>query len=816
MKSLTSFSLALVGAALVAGCSGGASPIQDNANAGPNGSDGTTSGAVGTVSFDLSLPANFGLQAALSNSLHYILVDSAHNIVQTGTANIANTTYSFQLSGIPAGSGYEISLAATTANGTQCAGSSAAFAVTARTTTHVRVDMACNAKGTDGGTALVNGNLYFCGTVTSVATGASGGTANVGDSINLVVTATGPDTNGLTYSWQSSNEIGTFGANDQQGELDTTTFTCTSPGTATLTVVVGDGAVPDGDSCASDQNTATIDVTCVGSTGGSGGQNCGALGQGCCSGTCSDANTGCDTSNTCVSCPAPPEPGLALHEGFPLAFPSGLRIFNVYWDSNWDNDNPGFNIGQIDVSTQALLSTTYFGKLRLYGVPQFDWAGSTNTNRFLQPCLSGPGASTNFLTIMNFLQCEESSPSSGVPFAGGVPNPACAFCDTVPEGCLLNPACFATPNPTGDIIYNIFLPKGTVEDDPGRRSCRDYGAYHMEIPSGALAGTPTWGRPLMYTVIPADCFGSVPEMMGAVAHELVEAATDPLPLAHWLADDGQRQRLDPSSTQWLLTQGEAADECAGTPPVSINAQGVPLQLPAYWSNADSQCTFSNVVAQTAPPAGCPGNPLNACGGPGPLAGATSPGSRPGDSCGACPAGVFECSGTTSLSCTGTPALCTGPVACDASTDDTGCAIQQACSSDGCSLAPCAEACSDFDPQLTLFGQFPDLDREFKAGPNVLTGTSVTYPFMNVCPAGYHVTNASCYTAKETDPLPVQKVCANANCSVERLPTGNPYGSCGVFQNIATPTQVTVTVSSPQDLAQYTLAQLLVTCRKNGF
>jgi hypothetical protein len=227
---------------------------------------------------------------------------------------------------------------------------------------------------------------------------------------------------------------------------------------------------------------------------------------------------------------------------------------------------------------------------------------------------------------MSFVQCMQSFPSMGtacVALAGGVPLPQCAGCDLTPAGpagCLANVGCFATPNPTGDIIYNVFLPKGTAENDAGRKSCHDYGGYHMQVPSpsvASLGAVGTEGRPLYYTLIPSQCYADVPTMMGAVAHELVEAATDPLPLAHWLDASTARQRLDPSNVVTLLETGEAADVCENlAPSIPLTAGGQQLSVPAYWSNAARACVYSIVQSPVVgpiigfggsggPPIGCP-------------------------------------------------------------------------------------------------------------------------------------------------------------------------------------------------------------------
>jgi hypothetical protein len=338
-----------------------------------------------------------------------------------------------------------------------------------------------------------------------------------------------------------------------------------------------------------------------------------------------------------------PTTGAGVHhlgEGVPPAFPpGGLRVFNIYWDNNWDaHHSPAFSINSIDAATQALLSTPYFQGLRQYGVQSLVWAGSTNTNRFALPCSGAPGPTTDFLSVAEFLECEESSVTSGVASAGGFPLPQCVGCDLVPGGCIANLGCFATPNPTGDIIYNIILPKGTVENDFGSVSCApgSWDAFHAEVPSERLGGlfspvVGTEGRPLYFTVLPAECVGTVADLIGNMAHELVEAATDPLPLTGWLdnsAADPTLGRADVLHAPALLKEGEAADLCEGQPDVSIVASGQTITVPSYWSNADGQCVYPGLASS-----------LPACGaGQTRCAGGTSTCfdlSADDDNCGAC-------------------------------------------------------------------------------------------------------------------------------------------------------------------------------------
>src|SRR5262249_18806390 len=67
----------------------------------------------------------------------------------------------------------------------------------------------------------------------------------------------------------------------------------------------------------------------------------------------------------------------------------------------------------------------------------------------------------------------------------------------------------------------------------GPVSCTGFGGLHVLTTSEPSRGRPA-GRPICFTIIPTDCSGDVPGTVALISHEDVEAATDPLPLAHWI------------------------------------------------------------------------------------------------------------------------------------------------------------------------------------------------------------------------------------------------------------------------------------------
>src|SRR5258708_32255959 len=62
---------------------------------------------------------------------------------------------------------------------------------------------------------------------------------------------------------------------------------------------------------------------------------------------------------------------LDLESGVPLLFIGGLQVFNLYWDSSWDDPghNAGFSTRTIDASTATLTHSNYLDQLSAYGGP---------------------------------------------------------------------------------------------------------------------------------------------------------------------------------------------------------------------------------------------------------------------------------------------------------------------------------------------------------------------------------------------------------------------------------------------------------------
>ena len=172
---------------------------------------------------------------------------------KTGSIDVsASSTVSAIIGGLPAGTGFTISLSGTSTDGsTTCVGS-ATFNVTANSTTSVRLTLDCHQAAKTGSINLA-GTINVCPNLTAIS--ANPDEVLVGSSIALSGTAVDPD-NGpapLTYSWTASSGTLT-GANTASPS-----FECLTTGTATISVTISDG-----DPQASCAAQGSVQVTCSG------------------------------------------------------------------------------------------------------------------------------------------------------------------------------------------------------------------------------------------------------------------------------------------------------------------------------------------------------------------------------------------------------------------------------------------------------------------------------------------------------------------------------------------------------------------------
>jgi secreted PhoX family phosphatase len=226
--------LRLVSLLALAGCAG-----QGPTNHDPNQEHAD----VGRIGLELLLPDG----SQISEVEWRLLRDG--EVVRTGTTNAGNDgRVSLYLSGISAGSGYTMEMTAPRSGGQRpCEGRSPAFEVVASQTTTVSVTLQCDAIGGEGAIA-VEGRVNVCPSVPSIVASPTS-TRVSGTPVSLSAASSDPEGRPVTYSWTASG-----GGRFSDAAAPVTRFTCTAPGSATLSVSVDDGA-----GCT---KQASLQVTC--------------------------------------------------------------------------------------------------------------------------------------------------------------------------------------------------------------------------------------------------------------------------------------------------------------------------------------------------------------------------------------------------------------------------------------------------------------------------------------------------------------------------------------------------------------------------
>ncbi|HXN32350.1 MAG TPA: hypothetical protein VN894_10830, partial [Polyangiaceae bacterium] len=195
-------------------------------NAGAGEPSQSATGDTGTVGVALQVAPGITI-----NSASYTLT-GPNGFNQSGTINVAmSPTISALLGGIPAGSGNAVSLSGMSTDGSvTCSGASAPFAVSANQTTSVQVSLACSGPTPESGAIIVKATTSQCPTIDSISLDP----ANVvlGGSLSLVAGARGPNSAGLTYAWTATT------GSLANATSPIATFTCTTPGTPTITLTV--------------------------------------------------------------------------------------------------------------------------------------------------------------------------------------------------------------------------------------------------------------------------------------------------------------------------------------------------------------------------------------------------------------------------------------------------------------------------------------------------------------------------------------------------------------------------------------------------
>ena len=132
--------------------------------------------------------------------------------------------------------------------------------------------------------------------------------------------------------------------------------------------------------------------------------------------------------------------------------------------------------------------------------------------------------------------------------------------------------------PASGTVYVLFYPFSTSVTLDGQESCFTMGAYHNSIVVG--------GADVVYAVIPectTDTMTEEQTTTAAASHEMIETATDPLPLTATPAYSG----VDTGHLYFPMVLGgsEVADLCAQWPSSYFVADSLPYTVQRTWSNA---------------------------------------------------------------------------------------------------------------------------------------------------------------------------------------------------------------------------------------
>jgi hypothetical protein len=213
----------------------------------------TNNASVGTVSLGLTL-ADGGVLLSAS----YVITGS-NGFTRSGTIDVSNaTSISALIGGIPVGSGYTITISATSTDGNTSCGGSGTFSIQAGKTTNLSVPIACKVAPRTG-SVTVSGAINVCPTIDGI--NANPTEVAVGSSVALSALAHDSDAgpSPLSYAWSAPS--GTFGS----ATAKDTSFTCASEGSVTVSLTVSDG---DPATTCADTRTASITCSAAGKTPG--------------------------------------------------------------------------------------------------------------------------------------------------------------------------------------------------------------------------------------------------------------------------------------------------------------------------------------------------------------------------------------------------------------------------------------------------------------------------------------------------------------------------------------------------------------------
>lgn len=201
------------------------------------------SAAPETAAVDAVKPGELGLAIELGSSgirsVDYVITGSG-GFTKIGSVDVSKSSkISTRIGALPAATGYTIALSADATEPPSTCTGSAGFDVTAGETTPVDLTLQC---------VEINAELNTCPVIDGLS--ALPNQVALGGVITLNAEVRDPDSGPLpiTYDWSTTAGV-------LAGAAPTATLTCSTAGSATVTLTVGDG----GNDCASSQS---VTVTC--------------------------------------------------------------------------------------------------------------------------------------------------------------------------------------------------------------------------------------------------------------------------------------------------------------------------------------------------------------------------------------------------------------------------------------------------------------------------------------------------------------------------------------------------------------------------
>jgi hypothetical protein len=209
-------------------------------------SDEVDDETTGTVEMDLQIGPSVTI-----NTVTWTISNAMTGFTRSGTVNVKfSNSLQFVTGGLPAGAGYTLLLAATSADGAFSCTGTASFTVTAGSITPINLTFTCSTAPPGQGGVVVVGTTQVCANLDSVGVSPLETAVNTPIALSATASAGSLPT---TFAWTAT--AGTF----DNAASATPTFTCPStPGPATITVVVS----PSAPACPT-VTTQSVTVSCT-------------------------------------------------------------------------------------------------------------------------------------------------------------------------------------------------------------------------------------------------------------------------------------------------------------------------------------------------------------------------------------------------------------------------------------------------------------------------------------------------------------------------------------------------------------------------